>query len=139
MTLDLHLKIVGLLMFGIIVLNFFVWKKYQWSTELLKVSLLTRQVFKVHTFFIMLTIGMFAALSMVYTQELLTPTPLAKLVLAGLTVFWGCRLVIQWCVYDAKLWRGQRMETFVHFLFTGVWGYFTAVYGVALWRQMNVE
>ncbi len=138
MTLDLHLKIVGLLMFGIIVLNFFVWKKYQWSTELLKVSLLTRQVFAVHTFYIMLTVGLFGTLSLVFTQELLTPSTLAKLVLAALVVFWGSRLVIQWCVYDAKLWRGQRMETFVHFFFTGVWGYFTAVYGAALWMQMQV-
>lgn len=137
MTLDLHLKIVGLLMFGIIVLNFFVWKKYQWSTELMKVSLLTRQVFTVHTFYIMLTVGLFGTLSLVFTRELLMPSALARLVLAALVVFWSSRLVIQWCVYDTKLWRGQRMETFVHFFFTGVWGYFTAVYGTALWWQMK--
>lgn len=135
MTLDLHLKIVGAIMFAIILLNFHVWKRYGWRRELQQVSLLTRQVFVVHTFFIMLMIGMFGALSLVFTAALLERTPLAKLVLTGLVLFWASRLAMQWLVYDASLWRGKRAETIVHFVFTGVWVYFTVVYGAALWRQ----
>ena len=64
-------------------------------------------------------------------------TLLGALVLAGLTVFWGIRLLMQWFVYDSKLWRGQRFETWMHVIFSGVWLYFTAVYAVAFWRQVK--
>lgn len=135
MTLDLHLRIVGIIMFGIILLNFHVWKRYGWRRELQQVSLLTRQVFAVHSFFIMMMVGMFGALSLVFTSALLEPTPLGRLVLAGLVIFWASRLVMQWLVYDKRLWKGKTAETVVHYVFTGVWGYFTVVYGAALWRQ----
>lgn len=134
MNLDMHLKIVGVLMFVIVGLNFVVWKRFGWRQEIKKLSLLTRQVFTVHCFFIMLMVAMFGVLSLVFTDALLEPTALAKLVLAGLAIFWGCRLIMQWLVYDWKLWRGDRLHTVLQFVFTGMWGYFTGVYGAALWR-----
>jgi hypothetical protein len=99
------------------------------------VSLLTRQIFYVHTFFISLTVGLMGALSVFLSDALLQPSPLAKGVLSGLTLFWGIRLAFQFFVYDKTLWHSKRFETRVHWLFALLWLYLTATYGSALFRQ----
>ena len=88
-----------------------------------------------HSFYIMLTVGAFGVLSLIFPDTLTEPSRLAKVVLAFLVVFWGSRVVMQWCVYDRALWRGKRFETFIHFTFSGVWLYFTVIYSIALARQ----
>jgi len=135
--LDIHLKIVGVLMFGLVVINIFAPRRFGWREELAKVSILTRQVFFVHCFFIAMLIALWGVLSLCYTRALLEPTLLGALVLAGLTLFWGVRLIAQWFVYDSRLWRGHRFNTVMHFVFSGVWAYFTAVYGAAFLNQVN--
>jgi hypothetical protein len=135
MTLTQHLQVVGVLMFALFLLNFAVWKHYQWGEEIKRLTLLTRQVFIVHSFFIMLSILAFGVVSLMYPQALLEPSLLGRLVLAFLTMFWGCRFLMQQFVYDRALWRGKRFETFIHMTFSGVWLYFTIVYAAALARQ----
>lgn len=135
MNLTLHLQIVGILMFGIVLLNFAVWKRFKWREEIQRLSLLTRQVFVVHSFYIMLSVGAFGIVSLFYPQALIDRTLLARLVLFFLTVFWASRLFMQLFVYDSSLWRGQRFNTFIHVTFTGIWAYFGAVYGYAFAQQ----
>ena len=137
MNLSLHLKVAGILLLGLAVAHLYFPKRFGWRAELEKVSLLTRQIFYVHCFFICLLLVMMGLLSAVWTDELIRPSPLARVVLAGLTIFWGTRLVIQWFIYDAKLWRGDRFNTAMHILFTILWSYYVCVYAAALWRQCH--
>lgn len=115
--------------------HFYFPKRFGWRAELEKVSLLTRQIFYVHCFFIWLVLVMFGLLSLVYTDLLLQPGPLARIILAAFVVFWGARLMIQLFVYDAELWKGNRFNTLMHLLFTLMWSYYVCVYTTALWRQ----
>jgi hypothetical protein len=137
MNLNLHLKIAGALLLALAMAHVYFPKRFGWRAELAGVSLLTRQIFYVHCFFIWLVLVMFGLLSLVWTQTLLAPSPLARIVLAGLTVFWGARLVIQHLVYDSKLWEGNRFNTLMHVFFTLMWSYYVAVYATALWRQYH--
>lgn len=133
--LTIHLKLVGLLILGLCVLNFFLPRRFNWKEELARLSLINRQIFLVHCAFIVLTCAMFGVLSLFFTGLLLEPTPLARLVLIGLTTFWTLRLFMQLFVYSPDLWRGKRFETAMHVVFTGMWAYFAAVYGTALMKQ----
>jgi len=137
MNLNLHLKIVGVIMITLAAAHVYFPKRFGWREELEKVSLLTRQIFYVHCFFISLVLLLVGMLSLFGTEHLLQQTPLAKMVLAGLTLFWGIRLVIQFFVYDSKLWRGNAFNTTMHILFSLMWTYYLTVYGVALWRQLG--
>ena len=74
----------------------------------------------------------FGSLSLLAPDTLLEPSRLSRLVLSGIATFWGLRLLCQWFVYDASLWRGQRFNTVMHALFSLLWLYLTAVYGGAL-------
>ena len=137
MNLNLHLKIVGGLLLALAMAHCYFPKRFGWRAELEKVSLLTRQIFYVHCFFIWLVLVMFGLLSLVYTARLIQPTPLARLILWAFTLFWGARLIIQLFVYDVKLWKGNRFNTLMHWLFTTMWSYYVSVYATALWRQYH--
>ena len=139
MNLELHLRIVGALLLFLFVLNLIVPFHFGWKQELKQVSLLTRNIFFVHSFFIAMSILAFALLCLFFTYTLIEGSMLATLVLGFLTLFWAIRLYMQWFVYDASLWRGHRFETIVHFVFTVQWAYFAAVYGVAFWRQVQYQ
>jgi hypothetical protein len=131
-NVELHLRIVGVLLLALVALNVYVPRRFNWREELERLSLLNRQIFQVHAAFICVILVMFALLSLFYPRELLEPTPLARAVLAGLAGFWILRLLTQWFVYDRRLWRGRRFETTVHLVFSGVWTYFAATFAAAL-------
>jgi len=131
-NVELHLRVVGVLLLALVALNLYVPRRFNWRGELATLSLLNRQIFQVHAAFICVILVMFAALALLYPRELLEPTPLARAILAGLAAFWLLRLLTQWFVYDPRLWRGRRFETIVHLVFTGVWTYFAATFAAAL-------
>ncbi len=136
MTMELlhlegHLRVVGILLMLLAMLNLFLPKRFGWGAELAKVSLLTRQVFIVHCVFIVLVLVMMGVASFWYAPLLVARTPLATVVLFGLAAFWLLRLAMQFFFYSPKLWRGNRFNTGMHILFSCVWTYFAMIYAAA--------
>jgi hypothetical protein len=134
MTLAMNLRIVGVLLMALGLSHMFFNRYFGWERELVQVSLLTRQIFFVHTFFIGLGVMLAGAGSLFYAGALLKPGVLSRAILAGMVVFWLCRLVVQFFVYDAAIWRGDRFRTAMHVAFSALWVYVTATYGSALAR-----
>ena len=135
--LGLHLRICGAMLLALSALHLIFPRRFQWKEDLSQLSLLNRQIFYVHTFFLCVILVMMGALSLFATSELLQKSGLAAWVAAGLTVFWQLRLLTQHFVYDRQLWRGKALETFVHVVFTLLWAYLSAVYGWLLWYQLR--
>jgi hypothetical protein len=131
-TLSLHLRMVGLLLLLLGVSHIYFNRYFGWDEELAGVSLLTRRIFFVHTFFIGLGVGLAGAGSLLFANELLRPGVLSRALLAGMTVFWFFRLLAQFFAYDSALWRGNRFRTCMHAVFVVLWCYVTATYGIAL-------
>jgi hypothetical protein len=129
------LEIVGTLQLALSLAHLGFARHFAWREELQRVSLLTRQVFWVHTGFLMLVLAGFGSLSLFYADDLLTRSPLARAVLGGQSVFWGVRWYCQFFVYRPELWRGNRLNTFAHIFFAGLWTIFTATYLIAFCRQ----
>ncbi|MFN0007474.1 MAG: hypothetical protein ACKVXR_06155 [Planctomycetota bacterium] len=80
---------------------------------------------------------LFGLLSICFAAELAAPSPLARAVLGGLALFWGLRLLTQLFVYDSSLWRGHARNTAVHIVAVLLWLYFTAVFGLGFWLQID--
>jgi hypothetical protein len=128
-----HLRIAGVLQIVLALLHLAFPRRFNWKEELARLSPLNRQIFLVHTFFICLVLVLIGALSLLAPDALLEPTRLSRLVLGGFATFWGLRLLCQFFVYDAALWRGHAFNSLVHVLFSLLWLYLTAVYlGVLL-------
>jgi hypothetical protein len=136
-TLVVHLQAGGVVMAALVVVNLFVPSRFHWRDEMSRLSLVNRQIFQVHSVFLVLILGLFSALLLTCAPALLEATRLSRAVLIGLTIFWGLRMVMQWCFYSPELWRGHRFNTVVHYVFSAVWVYLTSVFAVALW--MNVH
>lgn len=136
MTLALHLRIVGVLLLLLGISHALFNRYFGWEKELATISLFTRRVFFVHNFFIGLGVFLAGAGSLLYADSLIRPGALSRALLAGMTVFWSCRLFAQFFAYDSVIWRGDRFRTLMHTAFTVLWCYVTATYGttlVAIW------
>lgn len=134
MTSDLllvNLRVVGVFMAGLVALNLFVPRHLGWSEELRRVSLVNRQIFEVHAMFLVLILAMFAGLLLSSSDALVEPSRLSRLILGGLTLFWGLRMLAQWFYYSPATWRGNRLRTVVHYAFSAAWVYVTAVFAAA--------
>lgn len=132
MTLALHLRIVGGLLLLLGISHALFNRYFGWEKELAALSLFTRKVFFVHNFFIGLGVFLAGAGSLLYADSLTRPGELSRALLAGMTVFWLCRLLAQFFAYDSAIWRGDRFRTLMHTAFTVLWCYVTATYGIAL-------
>jgi hypothetical protein len=132
MNIYVHLKVVGALLVALGLAHSLFGRYFKWKQELAPLSLLTRQIFQVHGFFIALVVAMIGACSLFYTTALLASGALSRVVLTGFLVFWLSRLAIQLFVYDPAIWRGRRFYTFMHVVFTIFWIYVVLTYGNAL-------
>lgn len=135
--LNLHLRLVGATMLVLAAAHAYFPRRFAWAEETARLSLLNRQIFYVHTFFIVLILALNGSLCLFAPEALLEPTRLGYLLALGLVLFWGTRLAVQLFVYDRNLWRGRRVETTVHLLFTVLWTYYAAVFGGVLAWQMG--
>jgi hypothetical protein len=132
MNLFLNLRIVGALLVLLGASHVFFNRYFGWQRELAGVTLFTRRVFFVHTFFIALTVAMGGAVSVFCAGALLRPGELSRAILGGMAAFWLCRLLAQFFAYDAAIWRGDRLRTWMHAAFSLLWVYATATYSIAL-------
>ena len=125
--MELHLKIIGILLIALGLIHAIFPKYFNWKAELKSLSLINKQVMMVHTFFIALTVILMGLLCLTSASELLQ-TSLGKKVSLGFGIFWGCRLLIQLFGYSSQLWRGKKFETLVHIVFTCTWTYLSVVF-----------
>lgn len=127
------LEITGGLLMALALLHAFFPRHFRWKEETAGLSLLTRQILHVHTFFIALTVFLMGLLCVTSAAELMH-TPLGRRISLGMGVFWGIRLVIQFFGYSSKLWRGKVFETCAHVAFTLFWAWLTALFLIAALR-----
>ena len=132
MNLSMHLQIVGVLLVLLGVSHTFFNRYFGWGQELASISLFTRRVFYVHTFFIAFGVVLAGAVSFFYADALLRPGALSRAILAGMAAFWLCRLLAQFFAYDSAIWRGDRFRTRMHIAFAALWTYVTGTYALAL-------
>lgn len=127
--MEIHLKIIGVLLFLLSFVHFDLPKRFDWKNNLSGLNLFNRQMFKVHVVFIMVMEILLGILFLTSSSELVNSN-LGKKICLGLGFFWGLRAVFQFFVYSPKLWRGKTFETIIHILFSILWIYLTIVFFV---------
>ena len=137
MTLVFHLRFSGLLLILLGLAHSRFGQYLNWRSDLPKLALVNRQIFLVHCFYIALMLGMMGSLCLFLPAILLEGQPLSQMVLGGMTLVWGSRLLIQWFIFDRALWRDHRLNRRIHYLLTALWTYLTAVDAFALARALR--
>jgi len=131
------LRIAGATQIALALAHVTFGRRFNWPEELARLSLLNRQIFHVHCFFICLVLLLMGGASLLAPSALLERSQLGWMVAASLSIFWLARLFAQWFVYDRTLWRGRRFETAMHGLLTVLWMFYAGVYLAVLWRQLS--
>ena len=133
--METHLNVVGSLLIVLSLMHIIIPKYFKWEQELTSLSLITKQILYVHTFFIAFTVLLMGLLCLNYAHELVYD-PFGRVVSLGLFGFWLTRLIFQFFVYSPQVWRGKKFETIMHVLFSITWLYFTGVFLFAYLREM---
>ena len=131
----LQIKIVGILLVLLALMHVVIPRYFHWTKELSGLNLINRQIMYVHTFFIALIVLLMGLLCL-YSSTELTDSPLGKHLSLGLFIFWFTRLLFQFFVYSPKVWRGKKLETFVHIVFSILWSYFSYVFFLVYWQHV---
>jgi hypothetical protein len=123
----IHLKIIGVLLISLAIIHVFFPKYFQWEKDLKPLSLINKQMMTTHTFFIALTVFLIGSLCLTSATDLME-TNLGKKISLGIAAFWIIRLFFQLFVYSKRLWKGKKLETTIHIIFTILWIYFSSVF-----------
>lgn len=125
--MEIHYKIIGVLLIILALVHVIFPKYFKWEKELKSLSLINQQIMKFHTFFIALVVFLIGLLCLTSSNELIH-TVLGKRVSLGFGIFWSFRLIIQFFGYSSKLWKGKKMETIVHIIFSILWTYLSYIF-----------
>jgi hypothetical protein len=107
-TLLLFLWLAGLVQVAIAVANVFLSKKLDYLGNLSRVAPIIRQVFVVHSLYIVGVVLLFAAVTIGFAAELASGRGLGRFLAAAMALFWLCRAPVQLLYYDAALRRTNR-------------------------------
>ena len=105
--METPIKIVGSLLVALSLMHIIIPKYFKWEQELASLSLITKQIFYVHTFFIAFTVLLMGLLCIKYSRELIYD-PFGRVISLGLFGFWLTRLIFQFLVYSPSVWRGKK-------------------------------
>jgi hypothetical protein len=135
--LGLFLRLAALAQFGVAILNLWLVPIMKWSSDLERMPLLIREVFRIHCLFISITLSIFGALTWQFANDIASGrNQLATWLAAAIGAFWLIRSVMQWLYYSPTHWRGDVQRTLIHFaLFFGYGALATVYFIAALWRM----
>jgi hypothetical protein len=103
----------------------------RWSDDTAKLRPLTRQVFWTYAAYIWVTNICFGVVSAFAPDWLLDGSPLARVVTAYITVYWGARVLVQLSYYDRSEAPPGAFYRLAEVALVGLFIFLTAVYGYA--------
>ena len=103
LTIPSFIQLAGALQLIIAVANFFLPAKLHYREILAKVSPIIRQIFTVHSIYIVLVLIGFGLICLLFPNDLCGASPLGKFLCGFLAIFWGLRVVLQFTYYDRTI------------------------------------
>lgn len=129
--LETLIFISGILHLGTLIGSAQVPKELKFNEELPKVAPLMRHWILVAGAYVVLNLIAFGVISLTLSKELASGSPLARALCGYVAIFWGCRLVVQFFVFDAKPYLRNWFLTLGYHGLTLVFTWHTLVYGYA--------
>lgn len=107
-SLLLLLWLAGFVQVAIASANLFLPAKLKYRENLSRVSPIIKQIFVVHSVYIVGVVLLFAAVTFGFAEELASGHGLGRFVAVAIAVFWLLRAPVQLLYYDATLRRENR-------------------------------
>lgn len=136
-TLTLLLRLAGAGLILLAILHIPISRHLNWREDVAQLTPVNASIFHVHNFFICVVLVLMGLPCVFDPTVLLVKSRAGIWISWSFAAFWAIRLYFQWFVYKADLWRGKRLETRVHWLFTFVWASLTLLFGICACVQMG--
>ncbi|HKQ87005.1 MAG TPA: hypothetical protein VJS43_09560 [Candidatus Acidoferrales bacterium] len=107
-TITLLLWIAGAVQLVIAFANLILPGKLKYRENLARVTPIVRQIFVVHSAYIVSTVVLFAAITFGFASELASGRGLGRFLAAAIALFWLCRIPVQFFYYEKTLRRENR-------------------------------
>ena len=131
-ALLLLLRIAGFVQVAIASANLFLPAKLNYRENLSRVAPIIRQIFVVHSVYLVGVMLLFAAVTFGFTGDLASGHGLGRFLAAAIAVFWLVRTPVQLLYYDAVLRRENRSGDVA---FTAGTLFLAATYGAAFFAH----
>ena len=125
------IQIAGAVQLAIGLANLPLASRLQYRKNLAGASEIVRQIFYVHAAYIVLVVLGFAALSLLFPEELVSGRPLGRFLSTFLAIFWLLRVPIQLFYYPVEIRRQNRLADVV---FIVAFAFLAIVFGLAATR-----
>ena len=122
------LWLAGFVQVAIASANLFLPRKLNYRENLSRVSPIIRQIFVVHSLYIVGVVLLFAAVSFAFAGELASGHGLGRFLATAIALFWLLRAPVQLLYYDPALRKQNRWGDVV---FTAAALFLAATYGAA--------
>ena len=107
-TLAVLLQVAAIVQFIVALLNLALTRIVGWQHQLQRVPPLMREVFHVHSWFVSLTVAIFAVLTWRFASAMVEgSSEPATWLAAAIGIFWGVRTMLQIFYYSPSHWRGR--------------------------------
>jgi hypothetical protein len=126
------LWLAGLVQVAIASANLFLPSKLKYRENLSRVPPIIRQIFVVHSIYIVGVVLLFAAATFGFAGELMSGRGLGRFLAAAIAIFWLCRAPIQLLYYDSTLRKENRWGDVA---FTAAALFLGITYGAASFAQ----
>ena len=133
-VLFLALWLAGFVQLAMAFANLFIPKKLNYRENLSRVAPIIRQIFVVHSVYIVGVVLLFAVLTFGFAAELASGRGLGRFLAAAMAFFWLFRTPVQVLYYDASLRRTNRLGDVA---FTSAALFLTITYGAAALVQAS--
>ncbi len=127
--LPFFLRLAGAGLILLAILHVPIGRHLKWREDAARLTPVNESIFHVHAFFICLVLVIMAMPCVFDPRVFLEKSRAGAWLAWSFAAFWATRLYFQWFVYRVDLWRGKRMETWVHGWFTLVWTSLVALFG----------
>ena len=136
--IELGLRVAAVTQIGVALLNLALIRIMKWKPDLERMPLLIREVFRIHCYFISITLGIFGIVTWRFTPEIASAANgIAMWLATGIGLFWLIRSAMQWLHYSPTHWRGNGTRTAIHFILFFGYAALAAVYlAAAFWRSV---
>jgi hypothetical protein len=126
--LALLLRGAGVGLIALALAHIAIARRLNWRDEARRMSPANASIFHVHTFFVCVGLVLMGLPALLAPQIFVARTPAGAWITWSIAAFWALRLCVQWFVYPTSLWRGKRLETVLHVVFSIVWIGLTALF-----------
>lgn len=127
------IQVAGVVQLGIAGANYFLPRLFEYSSNLPKLSPIVRQVFVVHSFYIVFVLLIFGTICVFFAPDLAGASDLGSFLAAAMFVFWLPRLGLQLFYYDPQ---ERRRFPKLNLLFVASLIYLIFVFGVAAYTRL---